>query len=173
MSTGNVLSELRRSWATAAALWRQRPVRERVGVGLALGLLVAALVWTLLLAPALQLWRSAPQKEAAALQRLERIQALAAEHDALQRLPRLPRATTVERLRVALAQSVGTSGRIEVQGDRAVVTLSEAPADGLARLLTQARERAHVLPVQAKLERAATPGLARWSGTLGFALSEE
>jgi general secretion pathway protein M len=92
-------------------------------------------------------------------------------------------------LRAAITQRLGTTGQLNVVGDRVTIVLKGAPADGLAQWLAQARSNAHASPVEARLLRsttaaspatagaagaatagAAPPGAPRWDGTLVLAL---
>ena len=175
--------------ASLQARWKALAPRERNLVLAAVAVVALALLWWLALAPALATLRAAPARHAELDAQVQRMQALQAEAQQLQSAPRSSPADSVGTLRAALTQRLGTTGQLNVVGDRVTVVLKGAPADGLAPWLAQARSNAHASPVEARLVRstaaaspaaagaagAASPGAAptgapRWDGTLVLAL---
>ena len=173
------------SSAALQAAWQRLAPREQALVRAAVALVGLALLWWLLLAPALHTLRSAPAQHARLDAELQHMQALQVEAQQLQSAPRTARGDAVGTLRTALAQRLGNAAQLNVAGDRATVTLKGAPADALGQWLAQARSNARAVPVEARLARstaapanAGTPAslgnpaaaLPRWDGTLVLAL---
>jgi general secretion pathway protein M len=132
--------------------WQQRNPREKKGLAFVALLLTLALLWSLALDPAWRTWQLAPAKQAELdrqTQRMRELQALA------QRLQSAPANSTAQARQwlEASVRDLGTGARIQVQGDRATLSVESAPADSMARWLSQARERAQALPVQAQLQQ--------------------
>ena len=83
------------------ALWQQRSVRERRLLVLAAALLALALLWFWALAPALQTWRSAPQRQAELDQQSRQMLQWQAQARQLQNPARLARALKRPRAQVS------------------------------------------------------------------------
>lgn len=170
-----------RSAAALRERWQALAQREQSLLLAAAALLALALLWSLALAPALALLRSAPARHAVLDAQLQRMLALQAEAQQLQAAAHDSPVDAAGALRQALAQKLGETAQLQVLGDRATVSLQGARADALAQWLAQARSNAHATPVEARLRRsAARPGEAaakaapagapRWDGTLVLAL---
>jgi general secretion pathway protein M len=101
-------------------------------------------------------------------QQLQRMQALAAEAQALKTRPPVPHGEALRALESSVRQSLGPGAQLNIAGERATVTLKNVPAATLAQWLAQARVNARVLPGEARLVRGTTPagGGATWDGTL-------
>ncbi|MDA8447771.1 type II secretion system protein GspM [Paracidovorax valerianellae] len=177
--------------APLRARWKALAPREQSLVLAAVGLVAAALLWWVAIAPALQTLRSAPARHAELDAQLQHMQSLQAEALQLQSAPRPPLGDTAQALRSSLTQRLGTTAQMSVLGDRATVTLKGAPADALALWLSQARSNARTVPIEARLARSSTavvgptsankppaalsnqpaaPDMPRWDGTLVLAL---
>lgn len=165
MSLPSALQPLATHWASFAP-------REKNLIRLATGLLLAALVWFLMLAPALTTLRSADAQARALDAQLQRMQALQAQAAALQKQTPLGFDEALRALTGATKQSLGASAQLNVTGDRATVTLKAASADALAEWLAQARINARSVPLEARLVRATTPGAPTWNGVLIMALPQ-
>jgi general secretion pathway protein M len=170
--------------AQARAFWQQRSARERQGLLLASACIALALVWRIALAPALQTWQEAPAKQAWLDQQSQQMQTLQAQAQSLNPTHALTRREAVQWLEAHL-EDLGPGAKLQLQADAASVSLQAAPAQALARWLSQARENAHVRPVQAQLQQVtspppSTPSVAtaapavdsavRWSGSLQLRL---
>ncbi len=143
--------------------------RERLAVGLAAAVVLAYLLWTVALAPALRGLRAAPDQHRAADAQLAEVRALASQAQALQAqrgAQALTRAEAVRALEQATQQTLGAATRVAVVGNRATVSLNATTADALARWLAQARLNAHLLPVEAQLQRNGEGTALRWSGSV-------
>ncbi|MBI2747845.1 MAG: type II secretion system protein M [Burkholderiales bacterium] len=156
------------------ARWAQLAPRERRLLGLALAVILAALLWQLLLAPALRTLRTAgTQAQAQALDaQLQQMQTLQAQAKALQQQAPLSYDDALRALNQATKQTLGASAQISVSAERATVTLQAASADALAQWLTQSRLNARATPLEARLNRIATPSGVTWSGVLVMGLPQ-
>lgn len=157
---------LRARWATLAP-------REQRGLALAALVVALAAAWGVLLRPALRTLRDAPAQIAAASLELERMQALQARARALQAQPAASPQDTVRALRAA-ALALGPAAQLQIQGDRATLTLKQVPAHAVAPWLS-AQSLAVGSPLQANLLRDAdaVAATALWSGTLVFRLPSD
>lgn len=145
--------------APLQAAWAQRNPREQQLLSLLAVLVCAALVWLVALAPALKTWREAPARQASLDTQTQHMRALQAEALALKKPTAITRKEATGWLESSVTDTLGAGARIQVQGERATLTLQAAPARALARWLSQARERAQAIPVQAQLQQvsAETP----------------
>lgn len=159
MSLSSALQPLSSRWSRVAP-------REKNLIRLAGALLLAALLWLLILSPALTTLRSADAQAKTLDAQLQRMQTLQAQADALQKQPPLGFDDALRALTSATKQSLGDTAQLNVTGDRASVTLKAASADALAEWLAQARVNARSVPVEARLVRATAAGAASWNGVL-------
>lgn len=150
-----------------APLWQRLAARERRLIALA-GLVIAlALLWWVGLAPALHTLRAAGEQRAALQARASQMQELARQAQALKDTPRMSQTEALRLLEAAVHQRLGASARVSVAGERATVTLKDAPAASLAAWLADARVNARATPVQARLTRGEG---ATWSGAVTLTL---
>lgn len=147
------------------ARWDSLAPREKTGLLLAAGLVSLALLWWVLLAPALHVWRSAEAQHRGLDAQLQKMQSLQAQAQTLQSQPRLRPDDALRVLGATVKQQLGATAQLSVAGERAIVTFKGASAEGLARWLTQTRINAHVLPAEARLTRSALAN-ASWDGTI-------
>ena len=154
------------------ARWIQLAAPEKNLIRLAVGLVLATLLWLLILAPALATLRTADAQAKALDAQLQHMQALQAQAQTLQKQPPLGFDDALRALNTATKQTLGTSAQLNVAGDRASVTLKGASADALAQWLAQARINARSVPVEARLVRAAGTGAATWNGVLVMGLPQ-
>lgn len=147
--------------ATAATGWRQlrqawaaRNARERQGLLLAAAVLLAFLLWTVGLAPALRTLRQAPARIAALDAELQAMQQSAAEAQELRATPPLPAAQAPGALAAAAAR-LGERARLMTQGERSVLTLDAVPGDRLVAWLAEVRVSARARVVESQLTRTA------------------
>jgi general secretion pathway protein M len=153
--------------ALLKARWEGLAAREKMLTAGAGALIVVALIWLVLLGPALGTLRSAETQRRALDEQLRQMQALQAQAQALQAQPKQNHDDAVRLLELSVRQRLGTSGRILIAGDRATVTLTGTSPDALAQWLTQARVNARALPSEARVARN---GAGLWEGTLVLAL---
>lgn len=154
------------------AHWARLAPREQDGVLLAAGLVSGALLWWVLLAPALQVWRSAEAQAHSLDAQLQSMQNLQAQAKALQTQPRLGADDSLRALQNSTQQHLGNAAQLSVNGERATITLKGVSAQALAQWLTQTRINARLVPSEAHLSRSANgpTGLTNWDGTLTLTL---
>lgn len=148
------------------ARWDGLAERERTFVRCALALVGAAVLWWLVLAPALHTVRTAGAEQLALQARLEQMKTLQAQAQSLRAQPRIGYDEALRALRASV-QPFSERAQVAVAGERATVTFRGIPADALAQWLVQARLNARALPTDARLTRARVePGNANWGGTV-------
>ena len=142
--------------------WSRMARREQGLVVIAALLVLAVLVWSVALAPALRLLRTAPVQIELLDTQLQTMQGLASLAKAMQSRPAVSREDTLRALESSLRQSLGASAQLRLSGDRATVELKAASPELLAQWLGQARLGARAIVSQAKLVRGANG----WDGSL-------
>ena len=151
--------------AQAAAQWQALGERERLALG-AVGLLVGLLLaWSLLLAPALRTLKTAPAELEQLELQLQQMQAQAQEARALRAAPPVPPDQAQAALKASV-EHLGPAARLNLTGDRAVVSLNGIAPELLQGWLGEARAAARARPVEAQLTR----GPKGYSGTLVLSL---
>lgn len=151
------------------ARWDLLAPRERTFIALAGAVVLLALLWWVLLGPALATLRQADAQHRALDVQLQTMRGLQSEAMALQGQPKLAHDDALRALEASVRQRLGATAQLTVAGERATLTLKGADPDALARWLTQARVNARALPAEARLTRSAgTP--ARWDGALVLTL---
>ena len=150
---------------TWTAPWRQRwqalaPRERRIAGGLAwaVGLV---LLWFFGIAPA---WRSvstAPARLDQIDTQLQQMQRLAGEATTLRALPPVGGLQAQAALKTA-TDALGSAGRLQLGGDRATVTFTNATGTQVRDWLAEARSAARTRPIEANLTR----GAQGYNGTL-------
>lgn len=142
--------------------WRQLKMSERRLILTAFWLILAALLWWLAIAPALNTIKEAPAQHRALDTQLQSMRALSTEAKNLLSQPKLGLDEAQKALQSAVTQRFGSTAQLNLAGERATLTLKNANPQELALWLTQARVNAHALPGEAKLNRNGEG----WDGTL-------
>ncbi len=161
------------------ARWRALDAREQSLVGAAAVLVGLALLWWVGISPALSTLREAKTQQRALAADLEKMQRLRGQALAIQAQPKMERAESIRALEALVKQRLGASAQLSIIGDRATVTLRNAPAGELAQWLSQARVNARAVPGEARLVRSTAPsanapaGMATWDGTLVLNLAPQ
>jgi len=135
-----------------AQRWQAFEARERRALVLVGVVLALFLSWTLAVAPAWRTLRAAPAQIDALDAQLQGMQRLAAEARALRAVPPLPAAQALAALQPAV-QRLGAGARLTMQGDRAVLTLTDIGPQTLRSFLAEARSAARARPIEAALTR--------------------
>lgn len=136
-----------------AARWQALPLRERRLVRLtALGLAALA-VWLIAVQPAWRTLRDAPVRLQRLEAQLQQMRILAAEAAELRDAPVLSADAQAAALQSASERLQGKA-RLQMQGDRAVVTLNGVSSTQLRDWLAEARSGARAQPVEAQLSRS-------------------
>lgn len=140
--------------------------RERNAVVIAAWVIGLGLLWWLAVAPALDTLRQAPTRHARLDAQLGQMQRMAATAQGLrgQNTAQPPGRDEVLRALEAATAGLGASGQLAVLGDRATLTLRNAPPEALAQWLAQVRINARMLPLDSQINRE--PGNPGWSGTV-------
>ncbi len=146
----------------ARAWWLARTPRERQLVALVGTVLLAFLVWSALVQPALRVAREAPARIDRLDAQLQQMQTIAAESRTLRDAPRVAPSQAAQALRAA-TDRLGEHGRLVLQGERATLTVTGVAAEALRAWLAEARSGAHARPVEAQLQR----GPVGYTGTIG------
>ncbi|MEJ8838991.1 type II secretion system protein GspM [Ramlibacter sp. AN1133] len=137
--------------------------REQALVAGAVIVVALALVWWVLLGPAVATLRTAEAQHRALDTQLQHMRRLQSQARMMQSQPRQSHDEAMRQLEAAIREQLGVSARYTIAGERVTITLLNTPAEGLARWLTQVRSNARALPGEARLARNATGG---WDGTL-------
>ena len=128
--------------------------REQRGVSVLGALLAVLLFWSIAIAPALNTFRDSDNRRAQIGQQQAHMLALQSQAQALQARTPLSRD---EALRALQGLTPGPQIQLNMQGERISVQLKAVPAPTLANWLTQARNQAQALPVEAHLTRGNAP----------------
>ena len=158
-------AQFQQARAKAAAHWQALGERERLAVG-AIGVLLGLLLaWSLLLAPALRTLKTAPTELERLELQLQQMQAQAQEAVSLRAAPPVPPDQAQAALKASV-EHLGTAARLNLTGDRAVVSLNGIAPELLQGWLGEVRAAARARPVEAQLTR----GPKGYSGTLVLSL---
>lgn len=144
------MSTLNSLRSQANSRWQALSSREQRGISVLGTLMVVLLLWSIVIAPALNTLRDSDNRRAQIGQQQANMLALQAQAQALQ--TRTPLARD-EALRNLQGLTPGAQMQLNVQGDRVTVQLKAVPAAVLANWLAQARSQAQALPVEAHLTR--------------------
>ncbi|MDE2397975.1 MAG: type II secretion system protein M [Burkholderiales bacterium] len=153
------------SFAPLRAWWRGLAVRERRMVALGAAVLGGYALLAFAVLPAWHRIASAPARLDALDARIQAMQALAAEARALRATPPLAAAQALAALQAATAR-LGDKGRLSIQGDRAVLSLSGVDGTQLRDWLAEVRSGARARPLEAQITR----GASGYAGTVTLAL---
>jgi general secretion pathway protein M len=153
-------------WLAAGRVrWAALPPRERRLVLLAGAVIGIFLLWTVALQPAWHTVREAPARLDALDAQWQTMQRLAAETTELRAAPAVSVAQSSAALKAA-SDRLGEQGRLVLQGERAVLTLTGVSTEQLRGWLAEARSGARARPVEASLSR----GPKGYSGTIVVAI---
>jgi general secretion pathway protein M len=134
---------------------------------LLLALLGVVLFWAVAIAPAMNTLRDSAQRRTQLAQQLSQMLALQAQAQVLTTRTPLSRDAALRSLQGLTA---GPQIQLTAQGDRVTAQLKAVPAATLVHWLTQARNQAQVLPVEAHLTRNNLTDALVWDGTLVLSL---
>jgi len=148
------------------AHWLQLGERERTAVSLAGWALGLLLVWLVAVQPAWRTLQQTPARLEAVEAQLQDMQSLALEARELRAAPSVPAAQAVQALQAASAH-LGSAAKLNLAGDRAVLTVNGIAAEALQAWLGEVRSAARARPVEAQLQR----GPRGYTGTIVLALA--
>jgi general secretion pathway protein M len=160
-------SEILRIGHLLRSRWQLLGDREQLALLTAATLLVMALLWWVLLAPALHTLRTADSDAQRLDAQLIQMQQLQAQVRELKDRPPLRPEMAMEALQSSVRQRFGSQAQLQSSGHQITLTLKAAQAEALALWLTQARVNAHAHIVEAHLHRNPLAlAQASWDGTL-------
>jgi general secretion pathway protein M len=136
--------------------WAQHNRQKKVLLILCALPLVLVSIWSLAVAPAWRTWQEAPARQDHLESQNQLMQQLQAQAQTLQMLRLVTRDEALTWLEKNL-DDLGPEARINHQDEYVSLSLKAAPALALARWLSEAREHAQALPVQADLQSSITP----------------
>lgn len=145
------------------------PLRQQRALRLMVWALALALLWWVLLSPAVSILRQARAKHMELDQSLRQMQEWAASAEVVrtQNASPVPAIDVARRSLEEATSNLGAGAQLAQQGNRVTVTLRDIPATALAQWLQQVRVNARLLPVQVQLQRGAS-GPA-WTGQVVLA----
>ena len=150
----------------ASKWWRGRTTRERRAVILVLSVLGALLVWNLFIQPAWRTVREAPAQLDRLDGELQQMQRVAAESRTLRAVTPVSQTQAGAALKAA-SERLGDKAKLNLQGDRATLTLSGVSPEALRGWLNEARSGARARPVEAALQRGPSGFTGGITVTLG------
>ena len=139
----------------AGRFWQSRAPRERQLIVVMVVSVAILAVWLILIQPALRILRDAPVELDRLDQQMQQMQLAASEMQGLRAASPVPTEQASTALRAATAQ-LGSSAKLAIQGDRAVLTFTGIQGDALRGWLGEARSAARARPVEAQMVKAAT-----------------
>ncbi len=157
------MSALTQIRTQAIVRWQALSPREQRSVSVLGALLTVLLFWYVTIAPALNTLRDSDARRAQIGQQQAHMLALQSQAQALQ-AARTPLSRD-EALRTLQGLTPSPQIQLNVQGERISVQLKAVPAPALASWLTQARNQAQALPVEAHLSRGNAPAANNASAT--------
>lgn len=162
------------SLSQSLAPWQERWSRladqEKQMLMLIAALVIGAVVWLQILAPARTTLHTADAQAKVLGAQLQQMQKMQSQAQALQKQPPLEFDAALKALALATQQTLGASAQLTNTAERASVTLKGASADALAQWLVEARLNARSAPTEAHLVRTATPTGPIWNGVLIMSL---
>lgn len=165
LAANGLQAQFQQARTRALAQWQVLGERERLALTTVAVLLGLLLAWSVLLAPALRTLKTAPVELEKLELQLQQMQAQAQEASLLRKAPAVPAAQAQAALTAATA-NLGPAAKLNLTGDRAVVTLTSVAPDKLQAWLGEVRSAARARPVEAQLTR----GPKGYSGSLVLAL---
>ena len=164
MNSPNAWQQVRQA---GQQLWRQRSPREQMLLRWGAWLVLAVSLWQWALAPALRTWHQAPTRQAALDLQTQRMRQMQAQAQSLQKPASVSRTEAVQWLEKNLSE-LGPNAKISLQGDQVSLQVEAAPAQAMARWLSQARDSAQALPTQGQMQQRPNPDKSEvlWQGTL-------
>jgi general secretion pathway protein M len=147
------------------AKWKALPAREQQLLLIAGTALALFITWLVAVQPALRTLAAAPAQRAALDLQWQAMQKRAAEAAELRGATPMSPDQSLAALKAA-TERLGDKAQLSVQGERAVLTLTNVGTAELRDWLSEARSGARARPVEATLSRAAQG----YSGTLIVAI---
>ena len=153
------------------------PKKDRQRLGGLAAVLMALMLWTWNLAPALKTLREVPLQLSQLDAQTQQLKAMQAQAQTLQKSPRIKPNEATSLLQKAASEVLGNGARLNIEGSRATLTLSGVSADSLAQFVALARTQSQAMPIEAHLQKFSASGSASkdskelWRGALILSLS--
>lgn len=154
--------------AEADKWWLGRTARERRAVIVVAAVLALLLIWSLFIQPAWRSARAAPVVLDQLDGELQQMQRVAAESRALRAVAPVSQTQAGAALKAA-SDRLGDKAKLNLQGDRATLTLTGISPEALRAWLNEARSGARARPVEATLQRGSSGFTGSVTVTLGAA----
>ena len=148
--------------------WTSLAARERLLIAVGSVALGVIALWVLAIQPAWTTLRTAPTEIDRLDAQWQSMQSLAAESEVLRAVPAMRPEQAAAALQAA-TDRLGANGRLQLQGDRATLTLTDATPQQLREWLAQARSGARARPLELSLTRSATGFVGTLVVSLGSA----
>jgi general secretion pathway protein M len=152
--------------------WNSLTGREKNGLYMVAAVISLAVLWWVLLAPAVRTLRSADMEHRRLDAQLQHMQQLQAQAQVLKTQPKTGRDDAMRALDQSVKQRLGANAQLNVSGTQATLTLKGVAAEALAQWLAQVRINAHATLREARLMRNTAAATAAWDGTLVLGLPE-
>jgi len=152
---------------------KKLPLKDRQRLMLSVLLLMAVLLGTWNVWPALQTYQQAPLQLAKLEAQTQTLKAMQAQAKTLQNAPRINAAEARALLQQITTDSMGNGAKLSTDGTLITLTVSSASAEALSQWLLAARTQAQALPVEAHLQKSSgTPKDAKesWRGSIILSL---
>lgn len=140
--------------APLRAWWSSLALRERRLIGVAGAVIGLYVVLAVAVLPAWRTIRQAPVQIDRLDAELQAMQKLALEAQELRGAPPVNASQSAEALKAA-SERLGDKARLQLQGERAVLTLTDAGTEQLRGWLAEVRSGARARPLEANLSRSA------------------
>jgi len=145
---------------------------------LALALVLLALIlWTWQISPALKTLRDMPAQLAQLQDQTQQLKLMQSQAQALQKSPRVQAKDARTLLQKVATENLDNGARLNIEGSRATLNISRVSAESLAQFLALARTQAQALPIEAQLQKFTDAGATKtntpadlWRGTLILSL---
>ena len=139
--------------------------------------LLALIIWTWQISPALKTLREMPAQLAQLQDQTQQLKLMQAQAQALQKSPRIQAKDARTLLQKVTTENLDNGARLNIEGSRATLTISRVSAESLAQFLALARTQAQALPIEAQLQKFTDAGATKtntpadlWRGTLILSL---
>jgi general secretion pathway protein M len=121
--------------------------------------------------------RDMPAQLAQLQDQTQKLKLMQAQAQALQKSPRVQAKDARTLLQKVATDNLDNGARLNIEGTRAMLTLSRVSAESLAQFLALARTQAQALPIEAQLQKFSDAGATKtntpadlWRGTLILSL---
>ena len=157
-------------------IFQALPEKDRQRLLVLAAVLLALMLWTWNLAPALKTLREVPLQLSQLDAQTQQLKTMQVQAQTLQKSPRIKPNEATSLLQKAASEVLGNGVRLNIEGTRATLTLSGVSADSLAQFVALARTQSQAMPIEAHLQKFSTSGSVNkdskelWRGALILSL---